>query len=1553
MDQRTDLYALGATLYELAVGEPPFGRGETDPLALISDHLARRPAPLSVARPDVPAAFCDVVAILLEKEPDRRYQSAEGLLHDLLLIQSRTALAGTPAGPGEGQAADLSAPLRLGTRDYPPRFAAPLHPVARRLEMDALATAFTQALVGETRGVLLTGHTGVGKTALADELRPLADAAGGWYIAAGSSPDGQRLDAAVQALGILARMLLSEPEQRLRVHREALRAALPDGGRLLAGSLPEYALLLDVEPDTGSGDLVRVQGAVVQAVVAVLRTVTSLGRPLVLVLDDLHRAPTFPLELLDTLLTGDPVPGLLVVGSCRDDELGADHPLSTLLARWCRLGSAPVRLKLDNLSVAGLAELLAEVLRLDGVAAPGLAELVHPLTGGNPYESIELLNGLRREGALVPGGDGWTWDAAAVHRYGLSAGRADVLAARISGLPKASRGVLEVLACLGAECDLELVSAATGLQTCELTPLLAPCLAEGLLVTATTGDLRGGEALRLPHDRVLRALLDRLGPAHRDRLHLRIARRLAADPERAAIAADQYLAAARLVRDPQECRRSVNLLEAAAHDLSATNPAAAQRHLQQALDLPARASSAAPAPDDRSRRLALQVAHHEALFTLGRFDEADALYRELDAGGAGDTGPLASDLGLFAAGAVQVASLTARARAPEAVELGLELLRRLNLPVPADDDLRATTAQGLDELYTWLDTTDDAADRERPEVTDPLVRAAARIISELMPPSFFCRQDVLAWLVVQSRRLWAEYGPSRALVAPLCHAAAVAIGMRQDFEVGYRVLRRVLDVAAARCYEPELSRARFLFTVSAGHWFEPLETVLDEARLARDGLLGGGDFQGATFTYHVSVPAHLDTAATLDEYLCTVDAGLSLAERTGNDQTVEAVLPFRRFVKTLRGGCDPDDGDGDDSDDSDDARDAGTNPMADVNAEVTGALLAVLLDDPEALARHARAAVPLLPFLSGNYHMSRLHLVNALALADQVRRGVGGPGAADGLLAEFDVSRQWLADRAADSPFSFAHLLSLIDAERAWAVGDLVAARAGFDRALQQVSRVHRPWQHAYLLERGAVFALGQGEEHLAGILLGLARQRYLAWGALTKVQQLERTYPLLSGTTSALPGYAGRSTQYGLSADTIDLLAVLKASQALSSETDLEQLREQVVGILTAMTGSTSVTVLLKNQAGAWELPVGAASAGDPGPGDLATQVPLTVVRFAERAGEPVVLADVGRDQRFFTDPYLARSATGSLLVVPIHSRGEPRVMLVLENRLHRGVFSPERMDAVMLIAGQLAVSFDTAVARRQLQQEADRRLQLLDTLRARELLLETLLAIQRDISHRVPLQTVLDAVTAGASSVLGGEYVALVLAEPSSGTLARIPSRSGPPPGPEDEGRILDIASHAVAADTLVSVPGSGTLPDADGHVDRSALLAVPVHVSGETIGSLVAWATGDDDTVEERRTTLAAFAEQVSLALNDATTLQAIHAASMDSLTGLVTRPVFLDRLKRAFGATARWGRRPVHRPRPVQAGQRQPRARCGRSAPVRGGRPDPRVHPGGGHRRAAGR
>jgi predicted ATPase/signal transduction histidine kinase len=1252
VDQRADLYGLGATLYELATGAPPFGFG--DPLQLAHDHLARVPVPPTEVNPAVPGLLSEIVMHLLEKEPDNRYQTAEGVLHDLERLRD--------IGAGQGAAG-----FRVGARDVPLRLLPPSRLVGRDAEVTALGTAFAEALSGGCRGVLVGGVPGVGKTALVDELRPVVTGSDGWFVA-GKFDQYRRdlaFDAVHQVFRGLGRLLLAEPEDELAEVRERILEAVGSNAGLLAAVVPEFAALLGVPPDPGDPLTAQVRSQWVTA--GVLRAVASRKRPLVVFVDDLQWTGRTPLGLVDLVLSEERVDGLLLVGAYREGEVDAAHPLAPLLSRWCE--QADVRhLRLVNLPVSDSVAMVAEMLHVDRASAADLVELINPYLSGNPYETVELLNALRRDGVLTATAGGWRWDAASVRAY---VGRSDVaglLAAGVDALSGQSRRMVEAMACLGGRTELSLLQAATAEPAGVVEQRLAPALDEGLVLMEP--GVR--DAVRFRHDRIREMTLRRLGRQRQRALQLAMARRLAGMPELSAVAAEQYLPVVDEVDDAMERSRVVELLRRAADQATLIGDYALMNAL---LTAALRLIDAG----DITTLVEVHSGRHTALYSLGRLEDADDEYHTID-------GLCTNSLDRADATVVQVRSLTHRNRLAEAIGLGLESLRELGIAVPAADRRPMEADHRFNYLYRWLDHTDDADDLTRPEIAEPGLLAANRLINAILPAAFFAPdQALVAWLSSEALRIWIEHGPAGALLGPASHIAFAVVDMRRDYASGYRALRRIVALGEARGYEPDTSQARFLSAL-LNCWFEPLEDVVQAGRLAREGLLAGGDLANAGHTYFATVPGLLGCASSLDVYVAEVDAGLAFMRRTGAEQTGELLGSYRRLAGVLRGES---------------STTAGAVEHADrypssmltlLHAHATRGITAAILGDLAGLTRHTAAAMPLLPAGQGVYPAAMARVLRGLALAGQVRAGRGGEGA--GLLSELDEVTRWLAARAADAPGNFRHLLRLLEAERAWAVGDFRAAVLAFDAARRDAAQVQRPWHRALITEHAARFHLAHGVEHTGYTLLAEARQEYLTWGATAKVNQLDWAYPTLRLQADATTGTGGdqRST---VTTGTIDLLGILSASQALSSETDIAGLHTRLVDVLSAMTGATGVHLLLWSEDRQdWLLPApdGDSDVIPAGGTGHERAVPLSVLRYTQRMREPLVVGDATRDDRFARDLYLTDLTCCSLLAVPILSRGTLQAVLLLENRLIRGAFTTERLDSVKLIAGQLAVSLDNA---------------------------------------------------------------------------------------------------------------------------------------------------------------------------------------------------------------------------------------------------------------------
>ena len=318
VDQRADLYALGATLYELATGEPPFGTG--DPLRLIHDHLARVPVPPArrtrPCRRRCPRSSCTCW---------RRNRTTG--------TRPRTAWSMTWSGCATRR--HTRQRLRSGSASmmFPLRLLPPSRLAGRDDEVAALEAAFADALAGRCRGVLVAGAPGVGKTALVDQLRPVVTGGDGWFVAASSTSTAGTWSS-TRSIRRSARWAgCCWPSRRMSWPSCAriLAEVGPNAG-LLTAMLPEFAALLAVPPDPG--DPLTAQARAQRAGAAVLRAVASRKRPVVMFLDDLQWAGRTPLGFVDLVLSEEPIEGLLLVGAYREDDVDAAHPLAAPLSRW-------------------------------------------------------------------------------------------------------------------------------------------------------------------------------------------------------------------------------------------------------------------------------------------------------------------------------------------------------------------------------------------------------------------------------------------------------------------------------------------------------------------------------------------------------------------------------------------------------------------------------------------------------------------------------------------------------------------------------------------------------------------------------------------------------------------------------------------------------------------------------------------------------------------------------------------------------------------------------------------------------------------------------------------------------------------------------------------------------------------------------------------------------------------------------------------------------------------------------------------------------------------
>jgi hypothetical protein len=510
VDFRSDLYGVGATLFELLTQRPPFGGRTTN--ELIHAHLATAPPSPSQRRPEVPPAISQIVLRLLQKQPEDRYQSAAALLADLGECRAQLARCGSIVE------------FRLGRSDVPRRPAFPRTLFGREPELLALYGAFDRAAEREScEAMWLLGTPGMGKSALVDELRMLVAERGGYV--AWCKFDLYRRDRPYaglrSAFDSLAQQWLTEDDTRLDHWRSVLSQELGAVAPVVVELAPEFAFVLPRDLPTPPPLPPRETRARLSlAVQRLVRAAAREAAPLILVLDDLQWADLGSLALIEELLVSKSTPSLLVIGTYRSNEVDRTHPVSTMRTRLVASGVVQHEIAVGPLSIDATAAMLAEALGRTREATRSLAERIVRKTAGTPLLIQQLVLHLHALGGLrYVVGRGWEWDDAAIAAAHIPEGAVGMLIAKLERLAPRERELLQLASCVADEFCVERILELTERPRDVIEPGLWALCEEALIVPS-----RGG--YRFAHDRIREAAHELLSEADRAELHAEAARLL-------------------------------------------------------------------------------------------------------------------------------------------------------------------------------------------------------------------------------------------------------------------------------------------------------------------------------------------------------------------------------------------------------------------------------------------------------------------------------------------------------------------------------------------------------------------------------------------------------------------------------------------------------------------------------------------------------------------------------------------------------------------------------------------------------------------------------------------------------------------------------------------------------------------------------------------------------------------------------------------------------------------------------------------------------------------
>lgn len=1298
LDSRADLYALGITFYEMLIGRLPFEA--KDALEWVHCHVARVPPPPSALVPELPEVLSTIVVKLMAKMAEDRYQTASGLQHDL-----GRCLA-------EWQARGRIEPFALAEHDVSGRFEISQKLYGREDELTAQLEAFERvASAGASELVLVSGYSGIGKSALVHELHKPIVGERGFFIT-GKFDQYKRdipYSTIVQAFRELVLEILAESAERIAVWRQRLLDALGINAQLIVEMIPQVELVIGRQRAVAELPPTEAQNRFRMIFRHFIGVFAQQEHPLVLFLDDLQWADSASLGLVKEVLAHPEMHHLLVIGAYRDNEVFASHPLMLTLDEIRRAGARVSHIVLGPILREHLATFVGDALHCRRDEAAPLADLVYEKTAGNPFFVIQFLLSLHEEGLIeFDGREGvWQWDVAKIRAKGFTDYVGDLMAGKLARLPEATQETLKQLACLGNTAEVALLRIVYGCSEEVLHTDLGEAVRAGLV-------LRLNDTYKFLHDRVQEAAYSRIPEELRPTVHLRIGRLLLSGlseeqvAERVFDIVSQLNRGVALISDPRERERLSRLdFLAGTRAKASIAYASARVYLAQAASL--LRSDAWTALYEDTFTLYLELSECEYL--VGNFQQADAL---LDVILENARSPL--DRARVYQLRIRLYQIAGRHR--DAVRVMVEDVRLFGATLPESDaELQAVTEAEIRQVPSNLRGRCIADLVDAPVTTDANVRATISLLSEAMSPAYIARPALWPLITIKGVNVSLRYGHAVESCWMYINYSMILVSLYGDIPAALQFSEMALRLNETFGSAAAKLRGKLLFLHASlvNIWCRHFATSLQLMEPAFLACLEVGDHMDAGYSTYNQVSLVFENGDPLDRVIEVARKYTAFARQSHNDVVYRVLRLQEQFAASLKGATRAptsfDDGAFDEAECIAALRKAGFG-IGIAYYHVMKQISAFIHERyAEALESAASAALVLREVASmANeathyfYHALTLVALYPHATAEQQQQF------AQTLEKQLGKLKLW-----ADScPENYLNRYALVSAEVARIEGRDLDAERLYEQAIRSARENSFVHNEGIACELAARFYRARGFEMIADTYLCAARACFVRWGADGKVRQLDQQHPQQLEPTQLMPGatVAVRSEQ-------LDLLSVTKASQTISGEIVLDKLVRTLLEVVLEQGGAERVYLILCQDS---QLSIRAeASLGEEGaatgvlgpiPPDFSRRVPASLVHYVQRTTERVILRNASADAgKFSGDDYFARVRPRSVLCMPVLRQAEVVGLLYLENTLVASAFTPDRLAALELLATQAAISLQNAQllakerAERAAAEEAERR--------------------------------------------------------------------------------------------------------------------------------------------------------------------------------------------------------------------------------------------------------
>jgi predicted ATPase/serine phosphatase RsbU (regulator of sigma subunit) len=1302
VDYRADFYSLGITFYQLVTGVLPFN--STDPAELVHSHIAVLPKPPSSVDPDVPEVLSHIILKLIQKSPEDRYQTADGLLYDLEEFQRRFEV---PVLGGIIHRIHFE----IGTKDESNRFHIPEKLYGREREFEQILSSFERAKNGSKEILQISGLSGIGKTSLVGEIQKTILQSKGFFISGKYDKFKRNMPyrAIVQALQELTGQLFQETEEKLEVWKKEILKSLGGNASLITDILPELETIIGEQPRVMDLSPTEALNRFNMVFCNFLTCFCKPNQPLVIFLDDMQWVDLPSIQLLGNLLNSS-IGSVLFIFSYRNNEINDVHPYAQLMRDLEAAQISQEKIFLSPLKQADVLDLVRDTLKTKDKSVSELVEVLYNKTEGNPFFLNELFRSLYIEGLLFHENGKWNWNIANIKNKSISNNVIDLLTNKISLLNLEQQSLLKLMACIGNWIRLDVFSRIYGKPESESK--------EDLVVLANQNYFILGELdIRFSHDKIREAVYTLLSSEDKERNHYRIGKTYLSLVDEKVYDIEDHI-----FTIVNQFNQSLNALSSEERDrlaylnVQAGNKALSSNAYDSGVNYFRVAKDLLP-KEAWSQNYSLCLDIYSKLgkleYLVGNSEIAEELFKTcLD-----KSDQILEKINIYE---VLIPLYVSNSRYADALQTGIKALSLLGVTFPDVHDptpevIKATQLLGEKSIDSLLDL---------PYLQDENKAAAMRLLASCASTAYITLPSLFPLVVLKIVNISLEFG--NYFISPLGYVfyGVILCNIIGNIPVGYNFGKLAIDLIEKFQLAPLKAPVSFVFAAMINHWKNHIKTstpyFLDSISYGKEF----GNFEYAGYGVNIYFVNFLLSGRLLSEANSLKEENLILHREIKQHHAYDFYFIWQRLLEKLQE--EPQtlelsqlisfDTENFSEEEAEKKYKEANNASVLSSYYISKSMLSYLLHSPEKSLEYAKMSMA---YLGGNLGMMMIPEVfffTCLSCISILLAGEVGTEEKETLQKEVNEIINKFQNWQENSPENYGAKYYILIAGNNLAQGNLVEAQELFEKAIQTARENEYLIEEALANELYAKLWKLREKDNFAKACVVEAYYLFGKWGCIPKQRRMETEYPYLRRTgdskLSRSRSYdtvsATRVAQTRLSSDKttssaasfLDFHSVIKASQALASELEFDKLLHKLMKILFENAGAESGVLILidKNpQTKATEYTIEAE--GDVNNVEVLMHKPLSngnlplgMVNFVSKVKNYLVLDDAEHQGNFQKDAYILSKKVKSALCYPILSQGKLIGIVYLENNLTTSAFTPERIEVLNVLSSQLAISIENA---------------------------------------------------------------------------------------------------------------------------------------------------------------------------------------------------------------------------------------------------------------------